>query len=86
MTKYHLTTYFKTKQLCLLLLVYLILLILDSTYFIQNLKPGLDKLEPKAMKCVFIGYSRTQKGYRCFDLVHNRFYTSSDVTFFESVP
>jgi len=26
------------------------------------------KLDPKAKKCIFIGYSLKQKGYRCFNL------------------
>ena len=31
------------------------------TYFVQNLSHGLDKLSPKSITCVFIGYCRTQK-------------------------
>ena len=31
--------------------------------FVHVLDPGLDKLSPRARKCVFLGYSRTQKGY-----------------------
>ena len=34
---------------------------------------------------MYVGYSRTQKGYRSFDLIHHKFYTFADVTFFESV-
>ena len=34
----------------------------------------------------FVCYKRTKKCYRCFDLVHHKFYTYADVTFFESVP
>ena len=29
--------------------------------FVHVLNPGLDKLSPRARKCVFLGYSRTQK-------------------------
>uniref|UniRef100_A0A2N9FBM1 Integrase catalytic domain-containing protein n=1 Tax=Fagus sylvatica TaxID=28930 RepID=A0A2N9FBM1_FAGSY len=32
--------------------------------FVHNLNPSRDKLDPRAHKCIFLGYSRTQKGYR----------------------
>lgn len=41
------------------------------------------KLEPRAMKCVFVGYSMTQKGYRAYHPPSKRFYVSMDVTFHE---
>ena len=42
-----------------------------------------NKLDPKALKCVFLGYSKTQKGYKCYYPSLNKFMTSVDVTFFE---
>ncbi|RVW32653.1 putative mitochondrial protein [Vitis vinifera] len=45
-----------------------------------------DKLSAKAMKCLFLGYSRLQKGYRCYSLETHRYFISSDVTFFEDSP
>ena len=36
------------------------------------------------MKCVFVGYSRTQKGYKCFHPPSQKFSISADVPFFES--
>lgn len=35
---------------------------------------------------VFIGYFRTQKGYECFDPTKRHYFTSVDVTFFETTP
>lgn len=44
------------------------------------------KLDPKALKCIFLGYSATQKGYKCYSPTTHRFYVSMDVTFFEHQP
>ena len=46
-------------------------------------KPDRTKLEPQAVKCVFVGYGTTQKGYRCFDPTKNKIYTTMDCDFFE---
>ncbi|XP_077222215.1 uncharacterized protein LOC143856063 [Tasmannia lanceolata] len=54
--------------------------------FVQDLTPGLDKLAPRAIKCVFLGYSRTQKGYRCYSPQLRRKFISADVSFFEDTP
>jgi hypothetical protein len=43
------------------------------------------KLDPKAEKCVFIGYSLEQKGYRCFNLSTRKLQVSRDVVFNEMV-
>jgi hypothetical protein len=46
----------------------------------------IGKLEPRAIKCVFVGYSPTQKGYKCFDPNSKRLLVTMDVTFFENKP
>ena len=50
--------------------------------FVHILTPGQDKLSAKATKCVFLGYSRLQRGYRCYSTDTNRYFISADVTFF----
>lgn len=34
-------------------------------FYVHNLGPGYDNLDPCATKCVFVGYSTTLKGYHC---------------------
>ena len=45
-----------------------------------------DKLDPQAIKCVFLGYSSTQKGYKCYNPSTRKFYISADVTFTKNKP
>ncbi|RVW53684.1 Retrovirus-related Pol polyprotein from transposon RE1 [Vitis vinifera] len=53
-----------------------------------GLHPNLetDKLSARATKCIFLGYSRLQKGYRCYSFETHRYFLSADVTFFEDSP
>ena len=51
--------------------------------FVHILTPEQDKLSTKATKCIFLGYSRLQRGYRCYSTNINRYFISADVTFFE---
>lgn len=43
-----------------------------------------DKLSPKSLQCVFLGYSNQYKGYRCLDPKMGRVYTSRHVVFDET--
>ena len=44
------------------------------------------KLDPRALKCIFVGYSNTKKGYKCYHPPSKKFFTSMDVTFVENEP
>lgn len=44
------------------------------------------KLDPCALRCLFLGYATHQKGYRCYDPGTKRTYVTMDVTFMESEP
>ena len=54
--------------------------------FVQYHSPSLSKIAPRALKGVFVGYSRTQKGYRVYFPDTRRYMTSADVTFHEDSP
>ena len=54
--------------------------------FVHIPKQHCDKLDPQAINCVFLGYSPTQKGYKCYHPLTQKFYVSKDVTFVESTP
>ncbi|RVW37979.1 Retrovirus-related Pol polyprotein from transposon TNT 1-94 [Vitis vinifera] len=55
--------------------------VFGCTCFVHILTPGQDKLSAKAMKCLFLGYSRLQKSYRCYSLETHQYFISADVTF-----
>ena len=62
----------------------LTLCVFDCVCFVQDLRPGLHKLSSRSVKCIFMGYSRTQKEYRCYDPMTRKYHTSMDVIFFDS--
>ncbi|RVX01807.1 Retrovirus-related Pol polyprotein from transposon TNT 1-94 [Vitis vinifera] len=51
------------------------------TVVLKDTRTFVTKLDPKALKCVFLGYSRLQKGYRCFSTDLNKYLVSTDVVF-----
>ena len=44
------------------------------------------KLDPCAQRCVFVGYSDFQKGYRCYCPQTHKLHVSLDVSFHETTP
>lgn len=53
-----------------------------TAYVYQN----VGKLEPRSVKCMFLGYADTKEGYRCLDTVQNKVHVTRDVSFHETVP
>ncbi|XP_078176829.1 uncharacterized protein LOC144571419 [Carex rostrata] len=51
--------------------------------FMQGNNPNMEKLDPRAVKFVFVGYSATQKRYVCWNPVERRLFVSMGVTFRE---
>ena len=52
--------------------------------FVRDVRPQVSKLDPKSLKCIFVGYSRVQEGYRCYCPILRRYFVSTDVAFFET--
>ena len=40
--------------------------IFGCTCFVRDVRPQVSKLDHKFLKCIFLGYSRVQKGYWCY--------------------
>ena len=56
------------------------------TCFVRDVRPQVSKLDPKSLKCIFVGYSRVQKGYRCYCPTLRCYFVSTDVGFFKTTP
>ena len=54
------------------------------TCFVRDVRPCVSKLNPKSLKCIFLGYSRVQKEYKCYRPSLRRSLVSVDVTFLEN--
>ena len=70
-------SFFLTLHFFLLVLIFL------GVCFVHLFETGMDKLSPKAVCCIFLGYSCIQKGYRCYDPMAKKIFVSTNVTFFE---
>ena len=54
--------------------------------YVHNTDPRIDKLSPRSIQTIFLGYSSTSKGYKCYCPHLRRMFVSRDVTFHESTP
>ena len=60
--------------------------VFGCTSFVHIHNHNRGKLDPRALKCVFVGYSSTQKGYKCYHPPTRKLYVLADVTFVENKP
>ena len=52
--------------------------------FVHLHKNQRTKLDPCAVRCIFLGYATNKKGYRCYNPATKRTFVTMDVTFLES--
>ena len=57
--------------------------VFSCVFFIYVHAHNREKLDPRAIKCIFVGYSSTKKCYKYYHPLTLQFYVSSDVSFVE---
>ena len=60
--------------------------VFGCTCFVRDVRPQVSKLYLKSLKCIFVGYSPVQKGYRCYCPTLQRYFVSTNVVLFETTP
>ena len=60
--------------------------VFGCTCFVRDARPQISKFDPKSLKCIFMGYFRVPKGYRCYCPTLRYYFVSIDVAFFETTP
>ena len=60
--------------------------VFGCTSFVHIHGHNHSKFDPKAQKCIFLGYYPTQKGYKCYHPQLRKYFTSMEVSFFENQP
>ena len=55
--------------------------VFGCTTYVHDTSLALTKLDARALRCVFVGYSSLHKGYRCYHPSLRRFFISANVTF-----
>jgi len=58
--------------------------VFGCTAYVHIPKVLRTKLDPCATRCVFVGYSELQKGYRCYDPHTQKLHVTLDVSFRET--
>lgn len=59
--------------------------VFNCVCFVHKLWPLGDKMDPKAVKCIFLRYSRNQKCYKYYSPHLHKKFMNVDITFHESL-
>ncbi|RDY02144.1 hypothetical protein CR513_14444, partial [Mucuna pruriens] len=76
----HMLSFFSSS----LLMLNLLSCVFGCVAFVHSYNPHRRKLDPRAVKCVFIDYPLNKKGFKCYHPSSRRFFVSMDVTFHET--
>jgi len=60
--------------------------VFGCTCFVLRPHVERSKLSSRSPICVFLGYGKVKKGYRCFDPITQKLYVSHHVVFLEHIP
>lgn len=60
--------------------------VFGCTVFVHIPDKFRSKLDPRAEKCIFIGYAPNRKGYQCYNPQTRKVHVSMDVSFLENQP
>ncbi|KAK2365952.1 hypothetical protein QL285_079388 [Trifolium repens] len=59
--------------------------VFDCVAFVHVHKQYRNKLDPRAIRCIFLGFAPNKRGYKCYHPPSRNFFVSKDVTFHENV-
>ena len=64
----------------------MLLKIFGCSTYVHTPNKSRSKLDPRAVKCVFVGYDPNKKGYKFFNPLRHKFYVTMDANFLEDLP
>lgn len=58
--------------------------VFECEMFVHIHSQNKNKLDPRSIKCIFLGYSSMQKRYKCYSPTQRKFFVSPNVSFHEN--
>lgn len=60
--------------------------VFESTFYVQDIRPSVTKLDSKVLKCIFLGYSCLQKECQYYSIELDKYFVSTNMVFSETAP